>query len=74
MKPVRLREVEYFKGILIMTTNHVCGFGPAILSRIHHALDFEGSTQKQEMDFWELWYERMECEKACVDGLKSRSG
>jgi AAA+ superfamily predicted ATPase len=67
---VLLREVEYFKGILIMTTNRVRAFDPAILSRIHHAVDFEGPTQKQEMALWDLWYERVERERAWVDGEK----
>ena len=70
MKQVLLREVEYFKGILIMTTNRVRAFDPAILSRIHHAVDFEGSNQKQEMDLWDLWYKRMDREQGCVSGLE----
>jgi AAA+ superfamily predicted ATPase len=65
---VLLREVEYFKGILIMTTNRVRAFDPAIMSRIHHAVDFEGTTQQQEYDLWMLWLKRVQREGAYRHG------
>lgn len=55
-----LREVEYYKGILIMTTNRVRAFDPAILTRIHHAVNFEETSQAQEKRIWEAWIDRLE--------------
>ena len=56
---VLLREVEYFKGVLIMTTNRVKAFDPAILSRIHHAVDFEETSPDQETRIWRSWSNRL---------------
>ena len=52
---VLLREVEYFKGVLIMTTNRVQAFDPAILSRIHHAVNFLEPSKEHEARVWQLW-------------------
>ncbi|KAH9931588.1 uncharacterized protein B0H18DRAFT_1208895 [Fomitopsis serialis] len=40
MVAVFLRHVEYYRGILFLTTNRVTAFDPAFLSRIHIALHF----------------------------------
>ncbi|EER45255.1 conserved hypothetical protein [Histoplasma capsulatum var. duboisii H88] len=49
---VFLHKLEYFEGVLFLTTNHVNEFDDAILSRIHYKLNFlsksrthKGSTQ-----------------------------
>jgi SpoVK/Ycf46/Vps4 family AAA+-type ATPase len=49
-----LREVEYFKGVLIMTTNRVAVFDPAVVSRIHHAVKFPQLSPKQQLEIWKL--------------------
>ncbi|ESZ91049.1 aaa family ATPase [Sclerotinia borealis F-4128] len=62
-----LREVEYFKGILIMTTNRVTAFDPAILSRIHHAVNFTQFTAAQKNEIWQLWLTELEKHGLCSD-------
>ncbi|KAJ9155195.1 hypothetical protein NKR23_g2145 [Pleurostoma richardsiae] len=42
---VFLRELEYFDGVLFLTTNRVKSFDPAILSRIHLGLNY-GSLEQ----------------------------
>ncbi|GAQ11473.1 hypothetical protein ALT_8794 [Aspergillus lentulus] len=64
---VLLREVEYFKGVLIMTTNRVVAFDPAILSRIHHAVNFGEPNSDQEYKIWKLWIERLDEQGLCDD-------
>ncbi|KAL8702463.1 MAG: hypothetical protein Q9201_004368 [Fulgogasparrea decipioides] len=49
---VMLRVLEYFKGILIMTTNRVMTFDVAMLSRCHYAVQFKSLTLQQERDIW----------------------
>lgn len=66
---VLLQEVEYFRGVLIMTTNRVRAFDPAVLSRIHHAVDFEEPNFEQELALWESWHERLKALGLC-DGEK----
>ena len=53
MTLVMLRVLEYFKGILIMTTNRVMTFDVAMLSRCHYAVNFKPLTLKQEREIWE---------------------
>jgi len=70
---VLLREVEYYKGILIMTTNRVKAFDPAILSRIHHAVNFEETTTTQEKKIWDAWIDRLMARGLSTDieGIRS---
>lgn len=39
---VFLRRLEYFRGILVLTTNRVQNFDEAILSRVHIHLKYDG--------------------------------
>ncbi|PKY00286.1 P-loop containing nucleoside triphosphate hydrolase protein [Aspergillus campestris IBT 28561] len=69
---VLLREVEYFKGVLIMTTNRVVAFDPAILSRIHHAVNFGEPNSDQEYRIWKLWIDRLHEQGLCDDSSDLR--
>ncbi|KAH6711256.1 hypothetical protein BKA61DRAFT_634632 [Leptodontidium sp. MPI-SDFR-AT-0119] len=50
---VFLRVLEYYKGILILTTSRVGGFDEAVKSRIHIALYFAKLDRKSTMKIWE---------------------
>ncbi|CAL1710252.1 unnamed protein product [Somion occarium] len=52
MVAVFLRHVEYYRGILFMTTNRVKAFDEAFLSRIHVALHFQELTKQAKMQVW----------------------
>ena len=58
-RSVMLRVLEYFKGILIMTTNRVMMFDVAMLSRCHYAIDFKSLTQKQETKIWQSYVDQL---------------
>ena len=62
--PVMLRVLEYFKGILIMTTNRVMTFDVAMLSRCHYAIDFKSLTREQEKKIWQGYLDQLN-EKNC---------
>ncbi|KAI1878548.1 uncharacterized protein JN550_000730 [Neoarthrinium moseri] len=78
---VLLREVEYFKGVLIMTTNRVVAFDPAILSRIHYAVNFTKLNTDQQQRLWQGWLRRLDAISLCensdeiriwIENLKSK--
>jgi AAA+ superfamily predicted ATPase len=49
---VFLRLLEYYDGILILTTNRVGTFDEAFKSRIHLALRYENLNQEQRVEIW----------------------
>ncbi|PIL28927.1 hypothetical protein GSI_08974 [Ganoderma sinense ZZ0214-1] len=52
MVAVFLRHVEYYRGILFMTTNRIRTFDEAFLSRIHVALHFEELSVGTKLEIW----------------------
>ena len=54
-----LRALEYYKGILIMTTNRVMTFDVAMLSRCHYAINFKSLTLQQERDIWKSYIDQL---------------
>jgi AAA+ superfamily predicted ATPase len=55
-----LRELEYFKGILIMTTNRVLTFDVAMLSRCHYAINFGSLSHTQEKEIWKGYLSQLD--------------
>jgi len=49
---VFLRHVEYYRGILFLTTNRIKTFDPAFLSRIHVALHFQELSKSAKAQVW----------------------
>lgn len=52
MVAVFLRHVEYYRGILFLTTNRVQAFDEAFLSRIHVALHFQQLSHESKKQVW----------------------
>ncbi|KAF5368050.1 hypothetical protein D9758_004441 [Tetrapyrgos nigripes] len=52
MVAVFLRHVEYYRGILFLTTNRVKAFDEAFLSRIHVALHFHELPFQSKIEVW----------------------
>ena len=52
MVAVFLRQVEYYRGILFLTTNRIKTFDEAFLSRIHVALHFSELTESTKAQIW----------------------
>jgi ATP-dependent 26S proteasome regulatory subunit len=50
-----------------MTTNRVGAFDPAILSRIHHAVNFGEPDSNQEERIWKMWLDRLHHQNLCDD-------
>jgi hypothetical protein len=54
-----LRLLEYFQGILFLTTNRVGTFDEAFQSRIHLALRYEQLTHKAKKEIWKLFLDKV---------------
>jgi SpoVK/Ycf46/Vps4 family AAA+-type ATPase len=60
---VFLRALEYYKGILFLTTNRVGSFDEAFISRIHVPLYYKDLTDDDRRQIWENSFERLEGDK-----------
>lgn len=49
---VFLRMLEWFEGVMFLTTNRASNFDPAILSDIHITVEYPGLKQDQRMGIW----------------------
>ncbi|CAK5277207.1 unnamed protein product [Mycena citricolor] len=58
MVAVFLRHVEYYRGILFLTTNRVQAFDEAFLSRIHVALHFGPLSKSSRAEVWRAFIAR----------------
>ncbi|KAJ7082566.1 P-loop containing nucleoside triphosphate hydrolase protein [Mycena epipterygia] len=58
MVAVFLRHVEYYRGILFLTTNRVQAFDEAFLSRIHVALHFAELSEASRAQVWRAFIGR----------------
>lgn len=55
-----LRALEYYKGVLFLTTNRVAAFDSAFTSRIHVALHYKKLSDEDRMRVWMNNFERLE--------------
>ncbi|KAI0865535.1 hypothetical protein F4860DRAFT_461844 [Xylaria cubensis] len=57
-----LRALEYYRGVLFLTTNRVQAFDSAFLSRIHVALHYKNLRDEDRERIWANTFERLERE------------
>lgn len=55
-----LRALEYYKGVLFLTTNRVASFDSAFTSRIHVALHYRRLNNADRATIWETSFDRLE--------------
>ena len=60
-----LRLLEYFQGILFLTTNRVETFDEAFVSRIHLSLKYEGLSPEARKRVWKTFIDRVKA----VEGI-----
>ncbi|KKZ65599.1 hypothetical protein EMCG_08563 [[Emmonsia] crescens] len=65
-----LRKLEYYEGILFLTTNRLVEFDEAILSRIHLKVKYEGLTKESRREIWTYFLSKASTDKgpAVVEG------
>ncbi|KAF2185525.1 P-loop containing nucleoside triphosphate hydrolase protein [Zopfia rhizophila CBS 207.26] len=68
---VFLRKLEYYKGILFLTTNRVQSFNEAIVNRIHFIMKYGSLNENARKEVWKSFLEKANTEKkAAVCELK----
>ena len=55
---VFLRQLEYFQGVMILTTNRVTAFDEAVQSRIHLGIKYEPLSRKAKAEVWKSFLEQ----------------
>ncbi|KAF3764453.1 P-loop containing nucleoside triphosphate hydrolase protein [Cryphonectria parasitica EP155] len=61
---VFLRALEYYRGVLFLTTNRIESFDPAFTSRIHVALHYRRLTNEDRDRIWTNNFDRLERDNA----------
>ncbi|KAI0152742.1 P-loop containing nucleoside triphosphate hydrolase protein [Xylariaceae sp. FL1272] len=59
-----LRALEYYRGVLFLTTNRVQAFDSAFMSRIHVALHYKNLRDEDRERIWANTFERLERESS----------
>ncbi|SMR57672.1 unnamed protein product [Zymoseptoria tritici ST99CH_3D1] len=59
-----LRRMEYFRGMLFLTTNRVGQIDDAFMSRIHVAIGYESLTPEIRRKIWTSFFDKLERERA----------
>lgn len=55
--------MEYYRGILFLTTNRVGNFDDAFISRIHSVIHYEGFSDSERERIWEQFFKKLESER-----------
>lgn len=56
--------MEYFKGLLFLTTNRVGQIDDAFMSRVHVAIGYEQLTLQVRQDIWRGFFKKVAVERA----------
>ncbi|KAK7987012.1 atpase aaa+ type core protein [Apiospora saccharicola] len=59
-----LRRMEYFKGLLFLTTNRVGQIDDAFISRVHVAIGYNALSPKDRTKIWEGFFRKLAKERA----------
>ena len=60
---VFLRVLEYYQGILILTTNQIAQFDVAVQSRIHIAIRYDGLSKEQTIEIFKGFLDQYHSQK-----------
>ncbi|KAI2618628.1 hypothetical protein GGS26DRAFT_602779 [Hypomontagnella submonticulosa] len=60
---VFLREIEYYQGILFLTTNRVGQFDDAFISRIHVVIHYPDLGRTEQRKIWNQFFDKLEDER-----------
>ena len=61
-----LRALEYYQGILFLTTNRVGTFDDGFVSRIHVVIHYPDFDSNQRGQIWDIFFNRLEKEKDTI--------
>lgn len=61
-----LRELEYYQGILFLTTNRVGQFDDAFVSRIHIVIHYHDLSDDYRRKIWNQFFDKLQDERGDV--------
>ena len=61
-----LRALEYYQGILFLTTNRVGTFDDGFVSRIHVVIHYPDFDNKQRGQIWDIFFNKLEKERETI--------
>jgi SpoVK/Ycf46/Vps4 family AAA+-type ATPase len=64
---VFLRHLEYFQGIMFLTTNRVTTFDEAFQSRIHFAMKFDNLSTRAKKKIWGTFLQKVDRKAKITD-------
>ncbi|KAI1408085.1 hypothetical protein F5Y13DRAFT_205079 [Hypoxylon sp. FL1857] len=70
---VFLRCLEYYRGILFLTSNRVGTFDDAFISRIHVVIYYEDLGEPQRKQIWKQFFDKLERERKDTIIVESRA-
>jgi AAA+ superfamily predicted ATPase len=59
MNAVFLKQLEFFSGIVFLTTNRIHAFDPAMKSRIHLAIGYSSPETEMRAQLWRTFLRRV---------------
>ncbi|KAI9369381.1 hypothetical protein BJX61DRAFT_519875 [Aspergillus egyptiacus] len=62
-----LRSMEYYRGILFLTTNRLGHMDDAILSRIHLIIEYSDLNEKTRLQIWKQFFHKLKNERTGFD-------
>lgn len=68
---VFLRAMEYYRGILFLTTNRVGHFDPAFFSRIHVYIGYKPLDAEGRKRIWQQFFQKLETERGDEISVKA---
>jgi AAA+ superfamily predicted ATPase len=66
---VLLRVLEYYQGIIILTTNRITSLDVAVQSRIHLAIRYEDLSKKYKQEIFKFFLDQLE-----PNSIRNREG
>jgi SpoVK/Ycf46/Vps4 family AAA+-type ATPase len=63
---VFLRALEYYQGLMFLTTNRIGTFDEAILSRVHVILHFPDLTDTERKEIWDTSFRKLADERPSI--------
>lgn len=61
---VLLRQLEYFQGVLIITTNRILSIDYAVQSRINYAINFRDLSKEEIEQVWGTFYKQLNADNS----------
>lgn len=68
--PGFLRALEFYDGLLFLTTNRIGSFDDAFISRIHFQLGYPDFTDENRRKVWQTFIDKLERERGDYIRLK----